>query len=124
MRSITNSVYAHVCLSVCSSVRWRISKTTFSNFTKFFVNVTVARSYLDDVDHLHPALSMTYCDIVGTVGHLQMKIITSHTFPRRNRQGKRRCSTLSSYTMAANCTPGTKSATPDCLVNTYRVTVT
>ena len=40
---VFQSLCLHVCLSVFLSVRWHISKTTFSNFTKFSAHATCGR---------------------------------------------------------------------------------
>jgi len=120
MRSIAMSV------SVCLSVRWHISKTTVQTSRNFlyFLAVAAARSSSDDnrIRRVLPVLWMTSCfPTMGPVACGDANVYVSDVPEQivinfqRIPQVAAHCLILSSYTMAANCTPGSKSAVYDAL---------
>jgi len=113
-------------VSVCLSAR--ISREIHTQTSRHFLHMSsgaVAGSFSDDsgIRYVLPVLWMTSCFLMGATA-LGVGIIdamrrpfwtpNSHKFPTYSPGGA--ILTLSSYTMAAKCTPVAKSSVDDCLV--------
>jgi len=127
--SIAMSVY--VCLFVCLSVCWRVSNTILQTLPHFLYVLpgAIARSSSDDNGIRFPlscfpimgpmacgmrgniTLCYLYCGNIY-VSALPEQVVKSPTYS----PGCAPLFTWSSYTIAANCTPGAKAAVCDCLV--------
>jgi len=108
-----------VCMSVCLSVRWYISKTARPNFSKLSVHVTSGRGSVQFSDSAVRYVLCGWRRIFHMMGHWSMAswrwqyrhgchVAASKLLTHSPRSPY--CSTLSWYTTAANYAPGTASA--------------
>ena len=99
---------------VCLSVHSHVSETTSTNFTNVSVHATCRRRLVLDNSAVRYVLPVLWTTSRFRILRVACRAATSSQNFQRIRQGAPGC--LSSYIMAANCAPGTKTDVHDIFV--------